>query len=195
VEIELAISNDPVQIETEAVIVDIFEDSVALTNTTMAADIALNNAISTLINDGEIKGKRDEVTVIHTIGKLPARRIVVVGLGKQKDISAEIVRRAAGTVFRKLRGLGVKNVHTTLLAVGDLGVEESAQAIVEGGLLGLYKFTRHFSKDTENTLEKMTLTVLPQELPEKTSDQANDDPENLISRSLSRGRIIADATS
>ncbi len=194
-EIELAISKDPVQIETDAVIVDIFEDSIDFTDTTMAADIALSNAISALINDGEIKGKRDEITVIHTLGKLPARRIVVVGLGKQKDISAEIVRRAAGNAFRKLRGLGVKSVHTTLLAVGDLGIEESAQAIVEGGLLGLYKFTRHFSKDTQNTLKKMTFTITPPESSGKISDQGNNDYENLISKSLSRGQIIADATS
>ena len=56
-EIELAISKDPVQIETDAVIVDIFEDSIDFTDTTMAADIALSNAISALINDGEIKVK------------------------------------------------------------------------------------------------------------------------------------------
>ena len=83
-----AISGDITQIDAGAVVVNLFEGVQSPGGATGAADRALDGAISRLIADGEIKGKKGEVTIIHTLGKIPPARVVVAGLGKQKDFSA-----------------------------------------------------------------------------------------------------------
>ena len=72
-----------------AIVVNLFEGVDAPGGGTGAVDTAIGGAISSLIADGEIKGRRGEVTVIHTIGDTYAGfapdRVLVVGLGKSKN--------------------------------------------------------------------------------------------------------------
>ena len=96
-----------------------------LSGATGAVDRALQGAISALIADGEIKGKKGEMTLVHTLGKLTARRVLLVGLGKAEDLSLDVVRGAAGEAARFLRNKGFASVvHGS--GAGDLGTEERA---------------------------------------------------------------------
>ena len=53
-----------------AIVVNLFEDVKRLDGATGAVDDALDGAISSLIGEGEIKGKQGEITLIHTFGKI-----------------------------------------------------------------------------------------------------------------------------
>ncbi|MEE8386327.1 MAG: M17 family peptidase N-terminal domain-containing protein, partial [Dehalococcoidia bacterium] len=88
---------DLAQHPAKAVIVNLFEGVTSPGGGTGAIDKALDGAISQLIAEGEIKGKKSEITLIHTLGKLPTPRVLVVGLGKQKDFSLDTVRDVTGT--------------------------------------------------------------------------------------------------
>ena len=68
----------------------------------------MDGAISRLIADGEIKGKTGELTVIHTLGRIPPARVMVAGLGKAGDFGPEVARRVMGAACRRLRGIGVE---------------------------------------------------------------------------------------
>ena len=70
------------EIKTGAIIVNFFEGMERLEGDIASVDVALDGAISELVNQGEIKGKLNEITVIHSLGKLAAARVVVAGLGK-----------------------------------------------------------------------------------------------------------------
>ena len=80
------------EIEAGAVLVNFFEGTACPSGDTAAVDKALDGAVSRLINMGEIKGTLNEITVIHSLGKLPAARVVVIGLGKEKELSQNKVR-------------------------------------------------------------------------------------------------------
>ena len=114
-------------------------------------DKALDGAISLLIDEGEIRGKNGEVTVIHTLGRMPARRVVVVGLGKREDFTAEVVRNSTAIVCRKLRGIGVRRavINADHDLDNGLTLRDIAEAISEGAILGLYRFNRHKILDTD----------------------------------------------
>ncbi len=73
------ISGDITETKVDAVIVNLFEGVEHPGGATGAVDQALGGIIGQLIGEGEIKGKLNEITLIHTIGKMEAERVVVVG--------------------------------------------------------------------------------------------------------------------
>ncbi len=115
-------------------------------------DKALDGAITQLIAAGEIKGKSGELTLVHSLGKIPAKRVIVAGLGKQAQFNVDSIRRVSAEACRFARGKAAKRVATIVHGggVGGVELEKAAQAITEGATLGLYRFRRHMSKEPEN---------------------------------------------
>ena len=140
-------AGDATNFPTPALVVNLFQGVTQPGGGTGAVDRALNGAISALIADGEIRGKLGETTLIHTMGSIPAARVVVAGLGRREDFDAIAVRRVSADVARFLRRKGVSEFATIAhgAGVGGLDAGESARAIAEGTLLGLYKFDAYRS--------------------------------------------------
>ena len=138
--------------DTDAIIVNLFEGITHPGGATGAVDRAMDGAITRLITDGEIKGKRGEVTIIHALGKIAPARVVVAGLGKASDFDAEGVRSVSGETARRLRSIGVSRFSTIAhgAGIGGMDATESAQAIVEGTVLGLYEFNRFKSSKNDD---------------------------------------------
>ena len=146
--------------DTDAIVVNLFEGVTSPSGATGAVDTALGGAISRLIGDGEIKGKCGEVTIIHTLGRIAPARVVVAGLGKSSDFDAEAVRSISGETARRLQKIGVSRFSTIAHGAGIAGMDaaQSAQAIVEGTVLGLYDFARFkSSKNGEKSVETVEI--------------------------------------
>ena len=71
------------EIKAGAIIVNFFEGTDGLEGDIASLDGVLGGAVSELVSQGEIKGKLNEITVIHSLGKLAAGRVVITGLGKK----------------------------------------------------------------------------------------------------------------
>src|ERR1019366_2496504 len=50
--------------------------------------------------EGEFKGASGELLTLHPMGKLAAKRVIVLGLGKQEAISVQSLQRASATAIR-----------------------------------------------------------------------------------------------
>ena len=179
------ISGDIAGIEAGAIVVGFCEGMESPDGDTAAVDKALDGAVSQLINEGEIKGKLNETTLIHSLGKLPAARVVVVGLGKQDELSPDKVCGAVAVTCRLLRRKGVDTIATVALGagVGDITQEGSAQAIAGGALLGLYTFRRHKTKNDEDSrINELTIVA-----PDSTAVSA-------LEQGSHKGIVMAEAT-
>ena len=145
------IAGNIAEIEAGAIVVDLLEGTERLSGDIAGIDSALGGAILRLIKQGEIKGKLNEVTLVHSLGRLPAARLAVVGLGKQSELSLDRVRSAVAEACRLLRQKGCASIAVTALGTGVAGItpETAAQAVAEGARLGLYSFRRHITKDAE----------------------------------------------
>ncbi len=154
------VTGDITYFKADAIIINHFEGMEHPEGITATIDEILNKAISRLVDQGEIKGKLNEITILHSLGRISAVRVVIVGLGKQEELSQDRVRGAVAEVCRYLRTKGVKSIAIVAQIVGISGitVESSAQAITEGALLGLYTFRKHITKEAEHgEIEVLTI--------------------------------------
>ncbi len=126
----------------ELIVVNLFEGVEVPGGATGAVDQALGGAIREAIADGDLRGKRGEVAVFYPRGAIPASRVVVVGLGPQDEFTLQGVREAAATAARKARELGVPSFSSIVhgAGAGGFALAETAQAVVEGTILGLYRY-------------------------------------------------------
>jgi leucyl aminopeptidase len=179
------VSGDIAKIKVGAAIVNLFEGVQHPGGATGAVDQALGGAITRLIAEGEIKGKLNEITLIHTLGKMEAERVVVLGLGKQEKFTLDSIRAAMAEASKFLRKLGVKQVATIVhgAGIGGMEAEKAAQALTEGSILGLYTFRKHITKEPEY-----------REIEELLIVEQDGSKHAALEQGVKRGRILAEAT-
>ena len=179
------VRNDVASVKTPALVVNLFDGVKKPGGATGAVDKALDGAISQLIKDGEIKGKKGETTLIHTFGKIPAARVIVLGLGKQDSFSTNTVREVSAASSRYLRKLGVAKAATIAhgAGIGGLDPYDCGQAIGEGALLGLYRFNTYLTNGDDDQSDLADLQIV-----EKNARTAS-----LLKKGIEKGRILAEA--
>jgi len=179
------IAGDITKVKTDAIIVNFFEGMESLDGDIAAVDKALDGAISQLISQGEIKGKLNEITLVHSLGKLPTARVVVVGLGKQAELSQNKVRGAVAETCRWLRQKGVATIATIAQGAGINGIslKDAAQAVTEGALLGLYSFRKHITREDNKLGEIKEFLIV-----------GSDEAKFHLEEGSDKGRILAEAT-
>ena len=176
-------------VAADAVVVGIFKGSRTdgFEGPAAALDAALGGAFAAMRRDGELAGGAQETTVVHTLGKLETPRVVLVGLGPRKDLSFEILRRAAAAGCRAARRAGARHVALALwrpeLAHLGIGATHAGEAMAEGALYGLYEFKKYKSNHESNgdngkRVEQITLLG---------------EDEAALRHGSERGRVIGEA--
>ena len=139
---------------TEALAAAHFEGGILAQEPAGLLDRACGGQIESLIASGDFRGKLYQTAVIRTGGAIPARRIMIVGLGKQADFSPEKLRGAYAAAARQARDLNLKEFSLAVDGgVLDLPLPQVAEAILEGALLGLYRFTPYKTVDRESVTD------------------------------------------
>ena len=126
----------------DCIVVNLFEGVTTPGGATGAVDAALNGMISTLIAAGDIEGKAGATVLLYTGGKLPAPRVLVVGLGKAEKFDIHAARKAAASTYKALSKIkGVKHFATIVhgAGIGGQDATAAAQALAEGTLLASYR--------------------------------------------------------
>ncbi|MCA1830202.1 MAG: leucyl aminopeptidase [Actinobacteria bacterium] len=94
----------------------------------------------------EFKGKLGEVIAAPTLGKIPAKQVLFVGLGNEGEADVSVARKAGATVARKAGG--ARSVATTIPSGIDAPAGDAAGAFAEGVLLASYRFERYKAEQT-----------------------------------------------
>ena len=185
---ELRITSGDITVQqVDALVVNLFEGVTQPGGATGAVDRALGGQISQLIADGDVKGKSGEFTLLHTFGKLPAKRVVIAGLGKVEGFNRDKARAVAAESARFLRRHGCQRAATIVHGAGIGGIDPAvaAQALAEGTVMGLYTFDRHKSKrepEDQKALEEMLIV------------EADASRLAALEQGCATGRILAEAT-
>ena len=159
---QIEVVTGAIQAQTsQAIIVSVFKGSEKLGGATAAVDNALGGQIRALIESGDFRGERNEIVVLYPRGAIPAQRVIVVGLGKREKFTLDVIRQVAGSAAKKARALGVTQVHTVVHGAGGFTPQQAAEAVVEGTLLGLYRFHELKTKleNVRSDIETLTLVA------------------------------------
>ncbi len=148
--------------KTGLIVVGLFSPAEKLPAELKAVDEKLNGAIAHAIKGKEFEGEWQQFRVISTLDKIPAKNILLLGLGKKEEVNLEIVRRAAGISARIARDFcGITEYSTTLhnLDIAKTTRQERAQAVAEGSVLGAYQYIkfRTVDRDKIKIISQVTL--------------------------------------
>ncbi|VVC71748.1 cytosol aminopeptidase [uncultured archaeon] len=104
------------------------------------------NVVSTSVNALEFSGAKNSVSIYRVKG-IPARALILVGLGKKTEFVPDVVRQAASVASRCARDLKAKKLGFCIDSVveGSVGLEAAGRLFTEGAILGLYRFQAYKS--------------------------------------------------
>jgi leucyl aminopeptidase len=156
-----------------------------LVGTARELDSLLGGLVQTIYSDGEFKGELGELVTLHAMGKLAAKRVIVVGLGPQEKVHTQVIRRASATAARFLQQTGARQITLALHSEEfSIDLNEQVRTEIEGVLLGLYTFKKYKQSGANGNGRGVTrINLLENEANNATLDQA-----------MKRGIALAEAT-
>lgn len=98
--------------------------------------------ISAVMHQGDFSGKHAERLLLYPASGLRVKRVLLLGLGKPAELTPGRLRDACAGASQHIRELGIGrfSVPAVLCPNEGLGLPEQVRALVEGVLLGLYRF-------------------------------------------------------
>ena len=118
-----------------------------------ALSASFGGQLASVIEMAGFSGKRGDLVALPTLGNLPARLLVLTGLGEPDPRDpvdrSEAVRRAYGAAIKRAEREGARAVAALLPAHANppaSGYPDTVGAAVEGMTLALYRFTTYKSK-------------------------------------------------
>ena len=110
-----------------------------------AVDSVLGGVLSDVAKSESFDGKSGQSMVVHTHGRIPAKRILVVGAGARNEFTNPHIRDIAATVAHAANKASAKEVSFVIPALGGNREHQLVQHVAEGVLLGTYKFGRYLT--------------------------------------------------
>jgi leucyl aminopeptidase len=137
-----------------------------------AVDSKWKGFLSNLMKQGDFKGELYECQLLYTQGALPARRVLITGLGKKGDFDLEKWRGASAKAGKYIRDSGVKQFAFSIRKIGDFSEGQLAEAFVTGLLLGVYQFNelKTLERDKIREIEEGVLLGETSEETKRISD-------------------------
>jgi leucyl aminopeptidase len=141
------------ELDAQALAVAVFKDEKPNEGFLKTLDELSGGLVRSAVDAEEFSGKEGETAYFHLMenDKLKFRRLLLVGVGEQKDYGSPQVSQMAGTAVRSLRSKNVKSIGVVPRVSGkDADV---AARCVEGAFIAL------FDPDKYRTVEKEQKTV------------------------------------
>jgi leucyl aminopeptidase len=182
----------PLETETDALIVPVAsgDDGPLLSAPGTAVDSRLSGELLRLVADARFTGRAGATLVLPTLGQLPARRVVLFGVGSVDSLSEDSLMRAAGAAVRAARDAGASRVAFALPdADWNMNQFSAIEASAIGAALALYRFDHYrgaASPNAANGRRVESIAFVDPQLPEEDAQRALSRAE-----AIARGVAIA----
>ncbi len=143
-------------------------------------DILTDGAITEMYESGEFDGAAEKEILLRRVPETAAGKIILSGIGKASKTDYDSYRRAAGRIGKLAQMHKIKSI--TFFHDGP-ETNPTASAIVEGFVLGSYRFLRYVTdpERAEGEVDSLTVAV-PTRSKQKQAESG-----------VARGEIISDA--
>jgi leucyl aminopeptidase len=170
---------DPTAHRCDVLAVGVFSAPGRLEGLAAKIDQHLGGLLARALHEERFNGEFGKVFMMHTLGRLPAGRIAVVGLGDRNRISLDRHRLAAAAVARAAHERRLNRLAFPPLQGPNAEPAETAAARTEGVLLGTYTFGK-YRKEKSHSLDVDLLA-------------ANRAEAAAVEAGRRRGQVIAEA--
>ena len=147
-------------LRADMLLVTLFQGETELKGRLSWLDRILGGQIGRLLTSGEVRGRYKEFAMLHVNG-IGAQRVLLIGLGKREELTLDKIRSVVAIAARNSRRINAKSLAVDSFTTYGLSPRESARAIVEGVVLGLYKFTKYMGAKTaekyKGTIEELII--------------------------------------
>ncbi|APV51704.1 leucyl aminopeptidase [Betaproteobacteria bacterium GR16-43] len=155
-------TGSPEKQRTGCVVVGVYEGR-RLTSSAQDIDDASGHFIAEVLRRGDHEGKAGTTLLLHNVPKVPADRVLLVGLGREREFGENTYRGALAATAKALKATGTTEAMVCLtdlpLKKRDTGwkVEQAVLCIMDG----VYRFDRMKSKasETKRALRRVVLHV------------------------------------
>src|SRR5688572_3153887 len=141
-------SGDASAASSDTLVIGVFQGQVDSHPSVLSVDRALGGGLLEHAKAVEFDGKSDQTLDIATLGKLKARRLLVLGAGEEQKFDAARLRSFVASAMRAALGSQVRTV--ALVLPRD---HSDARTVGEGVGLGCYRFTKYFTGDRKPKTE------------------------------------------
>jgi len=149
----------------DLLIVNRFSDEKKLTGSASDVDRALGDKLSQIAKEEGFKGEGGETLLLRSLGTFSGKRVLLVGLGAQKEFTSEVVRDVSAQAYQSARKLRANHVVSVLHGAGGGGLlaTDCGRAQVEGLRLGAYEFNKLKKTPDEKPHEVKTWEIVTNE--------------------------------
>lgn len=143
-------SGSPEKQRTACVVVGIFENK-KLSLAARIVDQAAQGYVADILRRGDMDGKTGSSLLLHNVPGLVAERLLLVGLGKEREFGDKAYREAMQTTLKVLLGIGVVDAHVylTALPVKKRDLAWNVEQAVVLAMEAAYRFEQMKSKAPE----------------------------------------------
>ena len=144
---------------TGALVVGVLDGN-TLTPSAKALNKKINRGLSRAIKASRFQGKTGQSLAVVTPAGTRLDRLLIVGLGKAKDVNEQSLCKLGGRIYASLAASGSKaaTILVDPLEGSTINPARMAAAIAEGAQLRSYRFDKYHTKSENDS--KPTLTTL-----------------------------------
>jgi leucyl aminopeptidase len=111
-----------------------------------------------VLSSGDFTGAKGSVVMVYAGQGKSAKKVFLIGLGDASAVTAESLRRASSKAARSAQSHSVKNLVFSFPALTTVDTQATAEAIIEGSVLGVYKFDKYFTVNkTPSKIESVSI--------------------------------------
>jgi len=140
----------------DVLVVPVFEGDTPAEGALAALDHLTSGAVASAFERGEMEGKRDQWCLLHSLGTLSTRRVLLYGAGRKADANAVSIQRLSGAALRSL--LARKTRSVAFLLRDGFESESAVRSVIEGAMLGVVNTNLYASsQDKPGEIETLHL--------------------------------------
>jgi leucyl aminopeptidase len=127
----------------------------------LTADEAVKAATAGVLAGGEFKAAANETLLLHAPAGMKAKRLLIVGAGKQTKVTLSQVRNAAGTAVRSGKPRGIREMVLAAPEWEGLPSAGCVRAAMEGGFVGDFDPDTYRSDRKDKGVERFRVVAAP----------------------------------
>lgn len=170
-------------IATDVLVIGLYEGANSLNTQVQQLDLKLSGHIADILAEGIFKGKEGQTETVFSRGQIAAKRVVLLGLGKEEKLDGEVIRKAAAQALKTADKTKAVSMAMPAVIKDGLDPREIGRCLAEGISMASYRFLSYKKQDDDNGQASTVQKVLFYGLDETVGKQ--------LEKGLEEGAVLA----